>query len=49
MRSSVILPSSLVSSLPTPTFSETFSQISSPPMTAHSAFVHTPTRYSPVG
>ena len=49
MRSRVILPSSVVSSWPMPRCSETESQISSPPMIAHSVLVQTPTVYSPLG
>ena len=45
----MILPSSVVSSEPTPRYSVSVSQMTSPPMTAHSAFVHTPTLYSPLG
>ena len=43
MRSSVINPSSVVASCPMPRCSETASQIASPPMTAHSVLVQTPT------
>src|SRR5690606_24749968 len=47
--SSVTLPSSVVSSLPTPRCSLSAAKISSPPITAHSVLVHTPTWYSPIG
>src|SRR5699024_6854478 len=49
MRSKVILPSSVVSSWPMPSRSEMRSKMPSPPMTAHSVFVHTPTVNSPFG
>ena len=42
-RSRVIVPSAVVSSWPMPRCSDTASQISSPPMTAHSVLVQTPT------
>ncbi len=43
MRSRVTWPSAVVSSWPMPRCSDTASQISSPPITAHSVLVQTPT------
>lgn len=49
MCSSVTLPSSVVSLLPTPRCSFSSSKMASPPITAQSVLVQTPTWYSPDG
>lgn len=49
MCSSVTLPSSVVSPFSTPRCLLSSSKIASPPMTAHSVLVQTPTWYSPEG
>src|SRR5699024_12402829 len=49
MRSRVIAPSSVVSSWPMARGSERRTKIASPPITAHSVLVHTPTVYCPGG
>ncbi|CAM5731639.1 hypothetical protein SALBM217S_03268 [Streptomyces griseoloalbus] len=43
MCSRVTLPSAVVSPLPTPRCSWSSSKMASPPITAHSVLVHTPT------
>lgn len=49
MCSRVTLPSSVVSLLPTPRCSFSASKMASPPITAQSVLVQTPTWYSPLG
>ena len=48
-RSRVTLPSGVVSSFATPRCSARLAKMASPPITAHSVFVHTATLYSPAG
>ena len=49
MRSRLTRPSAVTSSCPTPSRSDRAVQIASPPSTAQSVFVQTPTWYSPTG